>query len=301
MKKIILYVDEEDNERLDLYLAKELDEISRTYIQNLIKDGRVLVSGQKKKPRYLIKEGDLISVELPDPKELEIIAENIYIDIVYEDKDIVIVNKGQDMVVHPAPGNYTGTLVNALLYHVRDLSSINGIIRPGIIHRLDKDTSGLLVIAKNDYSHKFISDQFKSRTVKREYIALVDGKLKNSRGIINEPIGRNPNDRKKMVVTNLNSKEAITEYRVIQYFNNYTLVNLVLRTGRTHQIRVHLQHINHSIVGDPTYGKPKNKFGLKGQLLHASKLGFLHPKTKNYIEFNTKLPDRFISNMEMID
>lgn len=298
MKIINLYVDEGDNERLDLYLSQELDQVSRTQVQNLIKTGMVLVNGQIKKPRYLVNKGDFIDIVLPVPKSVEINPENLPINIVYEDEDLVIINKEQGMVVHPAIGNYSGTLVNALLYHIKELSSINGIIRSGIVHRLDKDTTGLLVIAKNDYSHEFLSEQFKARTVKREYIALVEGSFKINNGIINRPIGRNPKDRMKMAVTEVNSKVAITKYKVLQTYTNYTLLDLELKTGRTHQIRVHLSYINHPIVGDLVYGKKSNKYNIHKQLLHAKKLGFNHPKTKEYIEFDTEIPERFITFMK---
>lgn len=224
MELVEIYVDEEADERLDSYLARELDEVSRTYIQKLIKDNLVQVNDKNVKPKYLVKEGDYIRVSLPEPKKLEIKPENIPLDIVYEDKDIVIINKPQGMVVHPAPGNYSGTLVNALLFSIDSLSSINGIIRPGIVHRLDKDTSGLLIVAKNDFAHKFLSEELKQRNVHREYIALVHGVIKNDDGIINAPIGRNEKDRKKMAVTMKNSKEAITHYKVLERFMKYTLV-----------------------------------------------------------------------------
>ncbi|MBU5440361.1 RluA family pseudouridine synthase [Tissierella sp. MSJ-40] len=301
MNIVEIYVGEEDNERLDTYIADELDEISRTYIQKLIKENLVLVNGKTMKARYLVKEGDYIRVELPQPKKLEINAENIPIDIVYEDEDVVIVNKSQGMVVHPAPGNYNGTLVNALLYHIDSLSSINGIIRPGIVHRLDKDTSGLLIIAKNDVSHKILSEELKERKIKRVYIALAHGILKNDEGTINAPIGRHSVDRKKMTVTDKNSKEAITHYRVLKRFDNYTFVELSLETGRTHQIRVHLAYINHPIVGDPVYSKGKNEFNLNTQLLHAKKLGFIHPTKKEYMEFQADPPENFKKVMNILE
>lgn len=298
MSLIEIYVSEEDNERLDAYLSMEIDEISRTYIQRLIKDSRVNVNGIIKKSSYLVKEGDWIKVDLPEPKKLELIPENIPLDIVYEDSDVVIVNKPQDMVVHPAPGNYTGTLVNALLYQVDSLSSINGVIRPGIVHRLDKDTSGLLIVAKNDFSHRELSSQLKDRKVHREYIALVNGVLKNDSGRIVEPIGRDPKNRKKMTVISTNSKEAITNYWVLNRFPKYTLIKVKLETGRTHQIRVHLSHIKHSVVGDPLYSSGKNEFNLDKQLLHARKLGFIHPRSKEYMEFECPIPEQF---KEIID
>jgi len=298
MSLIEIYVNEEDNERLDAYISMEIDEISRTYIQRLIKDNRVNVNGIIKKSSYLVKEGDWIKVDLPEPKKLELIPEDIPLDIIYEDSDVVIVNKPQDMVVHPAPGNYTGTLVNALLYQIDSLSSINGVIRPGIVHRLDKDTSGLLIVAKNDFSHRELSSQLKDRKVHREYIALVNGVLKDDSGRIDEPIGRDPRNRKKMTVINTNSKEAITNYWVLNRFQKYSLIKVKLETGRTHQIRVHFSHIKHSVVGDPVYSSGKNEFNLDKQLLHARKLGFIHPRSKEYMEFECPIPEAF---KEIID
>lgn len=293
MGLIELYVDEEDNERLDYYLSTELDEISRTYIQKLIKEKLVLVNDGVKKPSYLVKEGDVLKVNLPEPKKLELIPEDIPLDIVYEDDDVVVINKPQNLVVHPAPGNYTGTLVNALLYHIDSLSSINGVIRPGIVHRLDKDTSGLLIVAKNDFAHKELSNQLKDRKIHREYIALINGVLKNDEGTINLPIGRDPKNRLKMTVIYTNSKEAITNYWVLNRFSSYTLVKVKLETGRTHQIRVHFSHLKHSIVGDPLYSSGKNEFGLDKQLLHARKLGFIHPRSGEYMEFECDIPEGF--------
>lgn len=294
MDLIEIYVTgEEDNERLDTHLATHLNHISRTYIQKLIKEELVLVNGKPKKSKYLIQETDYITVNIPIPVKLEVVPENIPLSIIYEDEDIVIINKPQGMVVHPAPGNYSGTLVNALLYGIKNLSSINGVIRPGIVHRLDKDTSGIIMVAKNDESHKYLSEQLKNRNVKREYIAIVHGVLKNKEGVINAPIGRDPRDRKKMTVINTNSKEAITHYKVIEEFHKFSLVKAELETGRTHQIRVHMAYINHPIVGDSTYSKNTNKFNVNKQLLHALKLGFVHPKTKEYMEFETEVPENF--------
>ena len=293
MGLIELYVGEEEDERLDLYLSNELDEISRTYIQKLIKENLVKVNGVHKKSSYLVKEGDTIKVELPEPKKLEIIPENIPLDIVYEDKDLAVINKPQGMVVHPAPGNYSSTLVNALLYHMDSLSSINGIIRPGIVHRLDKDTSGLLLIAKNDFIHRELSNQLKERYIHREYIAIVHGILHNDSGRIDAPIGRDPRNRKKMTVISKNSKEAITNYWVLDRFSKYTFAKVRLETGRTHQIRVHFSYINHPIVGDPLYSSGKNEFNLDKQLLHARKIGFVHPRTKEHMEFECDIPEPF--------
>lgn len=301
MDLIEICVNEEDGERLDFYLANELNEISRTYIQKLIKDKLVTVNEKLQKSKYLVQEGDLIKVNIPKPVELKIVAEDLPIDIIYEDEDIIIVNKDQGMVVHPAPGNYSGTLVNALLFQIKNLSSINGIIRPGIIHRLDKDTSGIIMVAKNDEAHRFLSDQLKNRNVKREYIALVHGTLNIKENTINAPIGRDPKDRKKMTVINTNSKEAITHYKVIQEFKNYSLVSANLETGRTHQIRVHFAYIKHPIVGDLIYSRKTNKFNCDKQLLHAIKLGIIHPRTKEYMEFKTDIPERFQNIIETLN
>lgn len=301
MDIVEIYVDEDDNERLDAYLANELDEISRSYVQKLIKEKLVFVNDKHVKSSYLVKEGDFIKVNLPKPKELEIIPEDIPIDIIYEDEDIAIINKQQDMVVHPAPGNYNGTLVNALLFHIDNLSSINGIIRPGIVHRLDKDTSGLLIIAKNDKAHKTLSANLKDRNIKRTYISLVHGILSNEEGTINAPIGRHGTDRKKMTVTQKNSKEAITHYKVLERYNNYSLVEVNLETGRTHQIRVHMAYINHPVVGDPIYSKGKNELGLDKQMLHAYKLGFLHPTRGEYMEFKVDLPGYFKDILNILE
>lgn len=301
MNLIELYVNEEDDGRLDSYLSNELDEVSRTKIQGLIREGLVLVNGEKKKPRYTIKEGDIIQITIPKPKVIEILPENIDLDIVYEDDDIAIINKSQGMVVHPAPGNYSGTLVNGLLYHMDSLSSLNEIIRPGIVHRLDKDTSGLLIIAKNNDAHRFLADKLKKRDIKRVYIALVHGVVKDDSGIINAPIGRDTRDRKKMAVLETNGKEAITRYSVLKRYSEYTLVEAELETGRTHQIRVHFAHEHHPIVGDPTYSRRKTKFNLKGQLLHSIKIGFIHPRTGMYMEFETDMPKRFTKIIDKIN
>ena len=300
MDLIEIYVDEEDDERLDSYLAQELNQVSRTYIQKLIKEGLVLVNDLVRKPRYQVSEGDHIKVQIPKPKELEILAENILIDIVYEDEDIAIINKAKGMVVHPAPGNYSGTLVNALVYHMENLSTINGIIRPGIVHRLDKDTSGLLIIAKNDISHKFLSDKLKDRDIKREYIAICHGEFKVEKGTVNQPIARDPRDRKRMAINIKNGKEAITNYKVLDLYSGYSLVEASLETGRTHQIRVHLSYLNHPIVGDHVYSNRKEDTKFNGQLLHARKLGFIHPRTREYMEFETEIPDIFKSFIEKI-
>jgi 23S rRNA pseudouridine1911/1915/1917 synthase len=299
-KDIEIIVDEDDNERLDVYIAQELDEVSRSYIQKLIKDGLVKVNGEVVKPKYSVSQGDLINIRLPKPKRLEVNPENIPIEIVYEDSDIAVVNKPQGMVVHPAPGNFSGTLVNALLYHLDCLSSINGIIRPGIVHRIDKDTSGLLMIAKNDMAHIKLSEQLKEHSITRVYYTLVLGNIKEDKGTINAPIGRHPVDRKRMAVTEKNSKDAITHYEVLERFINYTLLKVRLETGRTHQIRVHMSYINHPVIGDPIYGSKKQEFNLKGQLLHAKTIGFIHPRTEEYMEFDSELPEHFTRVLDIL-
>lgn len=293
MELLEIFVDSEDNERLDLYLSQEMNDVSRSYIQKLIKEGLVKVNNKAVKAKYIVSEGDYIQVHLPEPKKLEIESENIAIDVVYEDEDIAVVNKPQGMVVHPAPGNYSGTLVNALLYHLNSLSSINGIIRPGIVHRIDKDTSGLLMIAKNNLAHEELSKQLKAHTINRIYYALVDGNIKEEKGTVDAPIGRHPVDRKKMTVISLNSREAVTHFKVLERFGQYTLIEAKLETGRTHQIRVHMSFISHPVTGDPLYGGKNQRFRTSGQLLHAKTIGFIHPRTKKYLEFDSPLPEHF--------
>lgn len=288
-----IYVDKNYNERLDYFLSKKIPDISRTYIQKMIKEGFILVNSRQVKSKYMIKEGDLIHISLKEPEKLELVPEDIPIDIIYEDEDFLVVNKPKGMVVHPAPGNPRGTLVNALLYHVSNLSSINGDFRPGIVHRLDKDTTGLLVVAKNNESHLMLAKQIKERKAKRVYVGLVYGELIKHEGVINAPIGRHPINRKRMAVVNENSKEAITNYNVLETFKGYTLIEASLKTGRTHQIRVHMAYIHHPIVGDPLYSNRKNEFGVKSQLLHAKKLGLYHPRTGKYMEFTCQLPEEF--------
>lgn len=287
--KIDVYNDNED--RLDLFLSEELEGITRSAIQKLIKSGNITVNNKVKKSSYLLKEGDRVLINIPEARPIEIFPEDIPIDILYEDNDLAIVNKVQGMVVHPAPGNYSGTLVNALLFHIGDLSMTNGLIRAGIVHRLDKDTSGLLIIAKNEITHYELTKQFKDRSVLKEYITLVHNNVKED-GKINKPIGRNPKNRKKMAVVQ-NGKEAITSYQVLKSYNKYTLLKIDLKTGRTHQIRVHMADINHPIVGDPVYSSGKNEFKIDKQLLHAFKIGFIHPKREEYMEFEKDVPEDF--------
>ncbi|EDU37299.1 RNA pseudouridine synthase [Clostridium sporogenes] len=293
MEKICLKVEKEfDNVRLDLYLSKIFEDKSRSYLQGIIDEGNVLVNNKEKKRNYKLKVGDNIKVNIPEPKLLQIEPEDIKLDIIYEDKDVIVVNKPQEMVVHPAPGVYSGTLVNALLSHCKDLSGINGVARPGIVHRIDKDTSGILVVAKNDISHNNLAAQFKEHSISRVYMALVEGIIKDGQGTIEAPIGRHPVDRIKMAVVK-DGRYAVTHYKVIERFKNHTLVECKLETGRTHQIRVHMSHIMHPLVGDPVYGYKKQRFNLKGQMLHAKLLGFIHPTTGQYVEFESQLPEYF--------
>jgi len=293
-------VEEESGERLDVYIADQIEDLSRSFISKLIKKGLILVNGEVKKPKYIVKKGDLIQVDIPERKDLEPYPEDIPLDIIYEDDDIIVVNKPKGMVVHPAPGSPNKTLVNALLNYTNDLSDINGKIRPGIVHRLDKDTSGVLVVAKNNKAHMDIAKQLKERSIKRIYIAFVHGVLNKDEGVIDAPIGRNPRNRLKMAVTHINSKEAITRFKVLERFSKYTLVELSLYTGRTHQIRVHLSYINHPVVGDSLYTNRKNEFGIKTQMLHALKLGLKSPSTGQYMEFEAKPLDEFTKVLEML-
>lgn len=287
------------NKRLDLFLSEKFEHMSRSYVQGLIENESVKVNNKVKKSNYKLKFGDEISIEVPTPVELQVEGENIPIDTIYEDSDVIVVNKPQDMVVHPAPGNYNGTLVNALLYHCKDLSGINGVIRPGIVHRIDKDTTGILVVAKNDNAHNKLAEQLKNHSMTRTYYALVEGNVKQDEGIVNAPIGRHPVDRIKMAVVK-DGREAVTHYRVIERFGDYTLVKCNLETGRTHQIRVHMAHIGHPLVGDNVYGYKKQKFNLKGQVLHAKELGFIHPTSGEYIHFDSELPKYFIELLEKL-
>lgn len=291
--KEFLVIDEEEGDRLDVYLSTQLGDMSRSYIQKIIKEKKVKVNNKIEKAKYLVKEDDKIIIEIPAPKLLEVTPQNIPIDIVYEDEDLLIVNKSQDMVVHPAPGNYENTLVNAILYHCKDkLSSINGVIRPGIVHRIDKDTSGLLMIAKNNNAHNSLAEQLKDHSITREYEFICHGVVKEDKITVNKPIGRNPKDRLKMAIVK-DGRNAVTHFEVIERFENFTLMRARLETGRTHQIRVHALSINHPLLGDTVYGPKNTKFKLNGQTLHAKKLGFIHPTTKKYIEFDSELPEYF--------
>ncbi|MGI6450351.1 MAG: RluA family pseudouridine synthase [Desulfitobacteriia bacterium] len=279
-------------QRLDVALAEKTEK-SRSYLQNLIQAQRVLVNGQVKKANYKVQEGDRVEINFPEPQVLDVLPEDIDLEIIYEDKDLLVVNKPQGMVVHPAPGSWHGTLVNALLYHCRNLSGINGVIRPGIVHRIDKDTSGLLVVAKNDEAHHKLAEQLKEHSAGRSYRAVVHGVLSEPSGTINAPIGRDPKDRKKMAVVFQNSKEAVTHYYVQNRYYQFTEIRAVLETGRTHQIRVHMAYLKHPVLGDPLYGPKKNPFGLQGQVLHAESLSFVHPTTGGKMEFTVDPPPTF--------
>ena len=295
-----LVEEDEEGDRLDVYLSDQFVDMSRSYIQKIIKDKKVTVNGKVEKAKYLVKEEDKVVIEIPKPKILEVVPQDIPIEIVYEDDDIIIVNKPQGMVVHPAPGNYEGTLVNAILYHCKgNLSSINGVIRPGIVHRIDKDTSGILMIAKNNNAHNCLAEQLKDHSITRKYEFICHGVFKEDNITVDRPIGRNPKDRLKMAIVP-NGKRAVTHFEVLERFNGYTHVRARLETGRTHQIRVHAMSINHPLVGDPVYGPKNSKIKLNGQALHAKKLGFIHPTTKEYVEFDSELPDYFQKLLEKL-
>lgn len=280
--------------RIDKFLADNIENVTRSSIANLIDKGGVLVNNKSIAKNYKLRLGDAISVTIPEPVPYESKAENIPLDIVYEDNDLLVVNKPKGMVVHPAAGNYEGTLVNALLYHCGEsLSGINGVLRPGIVHRIDKNTSGLLIVAKNDNSHKKLAEQIKEHSFTREYEAIVVGNLKNDKGTVNAPIGRHPVDRKRMTVTERNSKNAVTHYEVIARYKGYTHIKCILETGRTHQIRVHMAYLGHPVSGDDVYGVKNEKVNFFGQCLHARKIGFVHPVTDKYLEFTSELPEYF--------
>ncbi|MDW7672908.1 MAG: RluA family pseudouridine synthase [Bacillota bacterium] len=286
-------------DRLDLYIS-EHSGFNRSRVQKLIKDGCVLVNRANAKSNYKVKEGDIIAVDVPLEQPLEVTPEKIPLDVVYEDKDLIVINKQRGLVVHPAAGNYSGTLVNALLEHCEgELSGINGVIRPGIVHRIDKDTTGLLVVAKSDQAHLKLGEQIQNKTVTREYFALVHGNIIEAKGTIEGPIGRHPVNRKKMAVVE-HGKPAVTHYTVEKRYKQYTLIKAKLETGRTHQIRVHFSFINHPVVGDPLYGPLRPHFKLTGQLLHAYKLGFIHPAHGEYIEFFRPIPEDFQEVLEKI-
>lgn len=297
MKQINVKIKQEKG-RIDKVLSDLLKEHSRSQIQQWLKDEHITVNGEVTRSNYKVKEQDEISIDVPEPEELNVLAEDIPIEIVYEDDDLLVVNKPQGMVVHPSAGHQHGTLVNALLYHIKDLSSINGIIRPGIVHRIDKDTSGLLMVAKNDQAHVALAEQLKDKTSLRKYIALVHGEIAHDKGEINAPIGRSKNDRKMQAVIE-GGKPAVTHFEVLERFEGYTLVQLQLETGRTHQIRVHMKYIGYPVAGDPLYGPRKTLKG-NGQFLHAEMLGFKHPTTGQMMVFEAPLPDLFEKTLDQL-
>ncbi|WP_317316640.1 RluA family pseudouridine synthase [Longibaculum muris] len=297
MEDIKITVVEEAGQRIDKILVKALTDFSRTQIQMLIQDGHVLVNGKVIKASYKVEVNDEVMVHIPEPESTDILAEDIPLDIVYEDQDVIVVNKPTGMIVHPSAGIYKGTLVNALLYHCHDLSGINGVMRPGIVHRIDKETSGLLMVAKNDMAHASLSEQLQEHTVTRRYLALVHGLIPHEFGRIEAPIGRDPKDRQKMTCTDKNAKDAITNFKVLERFKDMTLVECRLETGRTHQIRVHMQYIGHPVYGDPQYGLKRDDTTY-GQYLHAKILGFVHPRTGEDMYFESELPDFFKAKLD---
>ena len=295
MKQLLTVTEEGKDSRLDAYISGQLDGLSRSYIQKILKNGGVLVNGKAEKSSYRVLPGDVVEVTAPEPTEPEIVAEKMDLDILYEDQDIILINKPKGMVVHPAAGHYSGTLVNGLMDHCRgDLSGINGVMRPGIVHRIDMDTTGVLIVCKNDFAHQSIAEQLKVHSITRKYYAIVHGVIKEDQGTVNAPIGRHPTDRKKMSINAKNGKEAVTHYRVLRRFTAYTYVECQLETGRTHQIRVHMASIHHPLLGDTVYGPAKGPIsGLEGQTLHAGVLGIIHPRTGKYMEFSAPLPEYF--------
>jgi 23S rRNA pseudouridine1911/1915/1917 synthase len=299
--EIFTIAPEDAGKRLDVWLTATLGEFSRSYVETLIDQGDVTVGGKTVKAGYKVKTGDSVEVNVPEPRTLEVVAEEIPLDILHEDEDIIVINKPRGMVVHPAAGNYSGTLVNALLKHCSgSLSDINGVIRPGIVHRIDKDTSGVLVIAKNNNAHSILSHKLKEHDVNRVYIAAAEGIISADRGKVDAPIGRHPVDRKKMAVNLKNGRRAVTHFRVLERFKSDTLLELKLETGRTHQIRVHMAYIGHPLVGDAVYGRKKQKYGFEGQALHAAVLGFIHPRTGKYVEFSAEPPQEFRELIEKL-
>ena len=297
MEKLLIEVQNPQNFRIDKYISENAEDISRSFAAKLLSEGRVFVKGKAVSKNYIPQNGEIIEISVPEPESLDILPENIPLDIVYEDEFLAVINKPQGMVVHPAGGNMSGTLVNALLYHFGDnLSAINGVIRPGIVHRIDKDTSGLLVVAKTNEAHLSLSQQLKEKKANRRYLAIVHGNLREG-GTVDKPIGRHPKDRKKMAVV-MGGRNAVTHYSVLENFRDSSLLECVLETGRTHQIRVHMASIGHSIVGDPLYGTRKEKIKTNGQLLFAKTIGFNHPKSGEYMEFSAAIPDYFEKILE---
>ncbi|MBD9152041.1 MAG: RluA family pseudouridine synthase [Lachnospiraceae bacterium] len=295
MNEIVMEITPEmEGERIDKCISNYLESLSRSYIQKIIKDGKAYVNDAVVKANYKVKVDDKVQFEIPDCEEPDIPPQDIPLDILYEDKDILIVNKPKDMVVHPAPGHYEGTLVNAIMFHCKDeLSGINGVLRPGIVHRIDKDTTGSIIICKNDEAHRKIARQLKEHSITRKYRAIVYGRIMEEEGTVNAPIGRHPTDRKKMAINEKNGKPAVTHYKVLERFDKYTYIECQLETGRTHQIRVHMTSIGHPLLGDEVYGNAKCPFKLEGQTLHAMTIGFIHPTTGEYVEYEAPLPEYF--------
>ncbi len=301
-ERIFSVAAEEEGLRLDKLICLRFSDLTRSAVQKHIENGSVFVNDKPIAKSYKAKTGDSICLELPDPQNLNVVAQNIPIDIVYEDRDLLVVNKPKGMVVHPAAGNYDGTLVNALLCHCGDsLSGINGIIRPGIVHRIDKDTSGLLIVAKNDNAHQHLAQQIQVHSFKREYRAVVVGRMPQQKGTVDLPLGRSPVDRKKQAVNGLNPRHAVTHYEVIEEFPGFSMCKFTLETGRTHQIRVHCAALGHPVAGDAVYGNPKQTNGLVGQCLHAAVIGFVHPTSGEYLEFSADLPDYFKTFLQKIN
>lgn len=297
---IFTITEETDGERIDKCIPFFSENLTRSYAAKLIKDGAVLVNGKTVKASYIVSEGDSVSFEVPPALTLDVEPENIPLDILYEDDDVIVVNKPKGMVVHPAAGHYSGTLVNALLYHCNgSLSGINGVLRPGIVHRIDMNTTGSVIACKNDFSHKVIAEQLKEHSITRKYRAICIGNIKEDEGTVDKNIGRNPSDRKKMAIVP-DGKVAVTHYRVLERFGNYTYIECILETGRTHQIRVHMSSIGHPLLGDDVYSSGKSPFNLEGQCLHAMILGFNHPRTGDYIETVAPLPDYFLHLLDVI-
>lgn len=302
MDTFTFLVEQQDvNSRIDVYLSQELEDCSRSFVQKLIDDKKIVINGKDIKSNYKLKLNDIIDVEVPDPEIIEIAAENIPLNILYEDSDVIVINKPQNMVVHPAVGHYRGTLVNALMYHCgNELSGINGVMRPGIVHRIDKDTSGVLMIAKSNLAHNSLSLQLKEHSITRKYNAIVYNSPKQDQGTIDAPIGRHPKERKKMAITNNGGRHAVTHYKVLERLGKYTFIEAQLETGRTHQIRVHMASIGHPLLGDEVYGSKNQPFKLAGQVLHARVLGFIHPRTNEYMEFEAQLPEYFVKLLEKL-
>lgn len=287
--------EEQKNQRIDKYLSTCMEDFSRSYIQKVIKDGNVTIDGKVVKANHKVSAGEVVAIEVPEPEQLDILPEKMELDIIYEDSDIIVINKGKDMVVHPSAGHYSGTIVNGLLYHCADqLSGINGVMRPGIVHRIDMNTTGVIVVCKNDKAHNCIAAQLKEHSITREYHAIVYNHFQETKGEVDAPIGRHPVERKKMAINYKNGKRAVTHYELIRNLKqNFSYIKCHLETGRTHQIRVHMASIQHPLLGDDVYGPKRSNYHLQGQVLHAKTLGFVHPSTNEYVEFQAPLPEYF--------